>query len=284
MLTVAIQKSGRLNKKTMTLLHDCGIRLEAPRNGTLKATAKNFPLQALFLRDDDIPECVADRAADVGIVGENVVIEKDKDVVIDTALGFGRCRLSIAIPRENEYQAVTDLNGRRIATSYPKILQDYLERQGVRAAIQEISGSVEITPGIGMADAIFDIVSTGSTLLSNGLKEVETVMRSEAVLISRNNPDAETQDLLQQLRFRIDAVLRAANRKYILLNAPNSVLNEIIKMLPGMNSPSILPLARKGWSSVHSVIEEDAFWENIEQLKKMGAEGILIVPIEKMIL
>jgi len=284
MLTIAIQKSGRLSAKTIELLQDCGIKLDAPRNGTLKTNAKNFPLQALFLRDDDIPECVADAVADIGIVGENVVSEKAKSVKIDTRLGFGRCRLSIAVPRATVYRSVSDLGKGRIATSFPKILKAYLKRKGSKAVIQEISGSVEITPGIGMADAIFDIVSTGSTLLSNGLKEVEKVMNSEAVLIARPGLPTQKSNLLAQLRFRIDTVRRAVNSKYILLNAPNQALDAITRLLPGMNSPSIVPLAREGWSSLHSVIDEDDFWENIEQLRKMGAEGILIVPIEKMIL
>jgi len=284
MLTIAIQKSGRLSKKTLELLGDCGVKLDAPRNGTLKATAKNFPLQALFLRDDDIPECVADAAADIGIVGENVVLEKGRPLRVKRKLGFGRCRLSLALPKEKSYTGVTELRHKRIATSYPHILKDSLTKKNVEATIHEISGSVEISPGIGMADAIFDIVSTGSTLLSNGLKEVEKVMDSQAVLVSRPRMDEKQSDLLNQLCFRIDAVRRAANAKYILLNAPNHVLDQIVKLLPGINSPSILPLAREGWSSVHSVIEEDTFWGNIEQLKKMGAEGILIIPIEKMIL
>jgi len=284
MLTLAIQKSGRLSDKSFELLKDCGIKLNAPRNGKLKATAQNFPLQVLFLRDDDIPECVADAVADIGIVGENVLLEKEKQVEIKDHLGFGRCRMSIALPRETAYHSIQDLAGKRLATSYPNILQAFLNKQNIRAEIQEISGSVEITPGIGMADAIFDIVSTGSTLLSNGLKEVEKVIDSEAVLIAGTDLPKDRNALLEKLRFRINAVRKAANSKYILLNAPNNAIEKISKLLPGMNSPSILPLVRQGWSSMHSVIDEDDFWENIEQLGALGAEGILIVPIEKMII
>lgn len=284
MLTLAIQKSGRLSDKSFELLKECGIKLNAPRNGTLKATAQNFPLQVLFLRDDDIPECVADAVADIGIVGENVLLEKEKQVEIKDRLGFGRCRMSIALPRETVYRSIRDLAGKRLATSYPNILRAFLNKQKIRAEIQEISGSVEITPGIGMADAIFDIVSTGSTLLGNGLKEVEKVIDSQAVLIAGTDLSEERNALLEKLRFRINAVRKAANSKYILLNAPNTAIEKISKLLPGMNSPSILPLVRPGWSSIHSVIDEDDFWENIEQLGALGAEGILIVPIEKMII
>lgn len=284
MLTLAIQKSGRLSDKSFELLKECGIKLNAPRNGTLKATAQNFPLQVLFLRDDDIPECVADAVADIGIVGENVLLEKEKQVEIKDRLGFGRCRMSIALPRETVYRSIQDLAGKRLATSYPNILRAFLNKQKIRAEIQEISGSVEITPGIGMADAIFDIVSTGSTLLGNGLKEVEKVIDSQAVLIAGTDLSEERNVLLKKLRFRINAVRKAANSKYILLNAPNTAIEKISKLLPGMNSPSILPLVRPGWSSIHSVIDEDDFWENIEQLGALGAEGILIVPIEKMII
>ena len=284
MLTLAIQKSGRLSDKSFELLKECGIKLNAPRNGTLKATAQNFPLQVLFLRDDDIPECVADAVADIGIVGENVLLEKEKQVEIKDRLGFGRCRMSIALPRETVYRSIQDLAGKRLATSYPNILRAFLNKQKIRAEIQEISGSVEITPGIGMADAIFDIVSTGSTLLGNGLKEVEKVIDSQAVLIAGTDLSEERNVLLKKLRFRINAVRKAANSKYILLNAPNTAIEKISKLLPGMNSPSILPLVRPGWSSIHSVIDEDDFWENIEQLDALGAEGILIVPIEKMII
>ncbi len=284
MLTLAIQKSGRLSEGSLRLLRDCGIKITSPRNGTLRAKAVNFPLEILFLRDDDIPECVADAAADSGIVGENVIAEKQKELTTVLPLGFGRCRLSIAFPREQAYNGYTDLNGKRIATSYPVILNNFLKKNKLSATIHEISGSVEITPGIGLADAVFDIVSTGSTLLSNGLREVEQIMESQAVLISREHMPREKSALLDQLVFRIRAVQRAANNKYILLNAPNAVLPDIARLLPGMNSPSVLPLAREGWSSLHSVINEDDFWENIDKLKKLGAEGILIIPIEKMII
>ncbi|RMH66659.1 MAG: ATP phosphoribosyltransferase [Calditrichaeota bacterium] len=284
MLTLALQKKGRLSDTSLRLLQDCGIKISAPRNGTLRARAVNFPMEVLFLRDDDIPECIADGAADCGIVGENVIAEKKKRLSVELPLGFGRCRLSIALPREKNYEGRASLSGLRIATSYPVILQDFLERHNISAAIHEISGSVEISPGIGLADAIFDIVSTGSTLLSNGLREVEQVMTSQAVLAAQLQLSADKREKLNQLLFRIKAVQRAANNKYILLNAPNTALEDVARLLPGMNSPSVVPLAREGWSSLHSVINEDDFWENIDKLKKLGAEGILIIPIEKMIL
>ncbi len=284
MLTLAIQKSGRLSEKTIQLLHECGIAFENGGSSKLKSNAMNFPMQILYLRDDDIPECVADGIADVGIAGENVCREKARPLKIIERLGFARCRLSIAVPKSMDYQSVADLNGLNIATSYPTILKEYLNENKICANIHEISGSVEIAPGIGLADAIFDIVSTGSTLLSNGLKEVETVMQSEAVLVANNDISDEKQELLQKLLFRIRAVQTAANRKYILLNTPNDRIDEICKLLPGMKSPTILPLSIEGWSSLHSVIEEDEFWEKIEALKKAGAQGILVIPIEKMII
>jgi ATP phosphoribosyltransferase len=284
MLTLAIQKSGRLSENTVRLLHECGIAFENGGSSKLKSRAMNFPMQILYLRDDDIPECVADGIADAGIAGENVCREKGRPLDIVERLGFARCRLSIAVPKSRDYQSVTDLNGLNIATSYPNILQTFLTENGIEANIHEISGSVEIAPGIGLADAIFDIVSTGSTLLSNGLREVETVMESEAVLIVNRDVVDEKQKLLQKLLFRIRAVQTAANRKYILLNAPNDRIAEICKLLPGMKSPTILPLSIQGWSSLHSVIEEDEFWVKIEALKKAGAQGILVIPIEKMIM
>lgn len=281
-LKLAIQKSGRLSEKSIRLLQSCGIQVS---NGTssLKAAADNFPLEVLYLRDDDIPQYVADGVADIGIVGENVVAEKQKVVTIVEPLGFSKCRLSLAIRREETYQGVAQLEGKKIATSYPVILNQYLQSKGVSAQIEEISGSVEIAPSIGLADAVCDIVSTGSTLLTNGLKEVETVMKSQAVLIATPNLSEEKANLLDQIVFRINAVNRAQKHKYILLNAPNDKLREISSLLPGMNSPTVTPLAREGWSSVHSVMEEDSFWETIEALRQAGAEGILVVPIEKMI-
>jgi len=283
MITLALQKSGRLNKKSVQLLQDCGISFTNGGSTTLKVNATNFPMQILFLRDDDIPECIADGAADCGIVGENVYYEKGSKLDIPKKLGFSRCRLSIAIPKAMKYDSAKDLSGQSIATSYPKILQKYLNENSIDASIHEISGSVEIAPGIGMADAIFDIVSTGSTLFSNGLKEVETVMKSEAVLLSTPELTNEKKKILKQLLFRIDAVQKASNSKYILLNAPNEKIVEISKILPGMKSPTVMPLAQEGWSSVHSVINEDDFWQNIEKLRNAGAEGILVIPIEKMI-
>ncbi len=284
MLTLAVQKSGRLSEKTMELLRECGISFQNGGKGKLKAKATNFPLEILFLRDDDIPECVADGIAGAGVVGENVVKEKGRSVTVAHKLGFARCRLSIAVPKEMAYRSVNDLNGLKIATSYPNILREFLKEKGIRADIHEINGSVEIAPSIRLADVIFDIVSTGSTLLSNGLREVETVMHSQAVLITTPGLPQEKQALLEKLIFRIKAVQRAENYKYILLNAPNDRLQKIAQILPGMKSPTVMPLALDGWSSVHSVIREDEFWEIIEQLKQNGAQGILVIPIEKMIM
>jgi len=284
MITLAIQKSGRLSDKTLQLLKECGITIENGGSSKLKSVSRNFPIQVLYLRDDDIPECVADAIADVGIVGENVYREKQHPLKIMERLGFARCRLSLAIPKNDAYSGVADLSGKSIATSYPNILREFLSQKGVDASIHEISGSVEIAPGIGLADAIFDIVSTGSTLISNGLKEVETVMRSEAVLLANPELDEEKSELLRQLLFRIRAVNQARERKYILLNVPNENIERVCAILPGMKSPTIMPLAEEGWSSLHSVIEEDAFWERIEELQIAGAQGILVLPIEKMIL
>ena len=282
-LRIAIQKSGRLSEDSLRLIKECGIDFN---NGTgkLKAESDNFPAEFLFLRDDDIPGYVADGVADVGIVGENVMVEKDKAVTLARRLGFSKCRLSVAIPRLQEYSGLQDLQHIGIATSYPKLLGDFLSKNGISAAIHEISGSVEIAPSIGLADAVCDIVSSGSTLLSNGLKEVEVVFRSEAVLIASLGLPAEKQKILDKLIFRIKSVQAAKNNKYILLNAPNHKIQEIINILPGMKSPTIVPLALEGWSSLHSVINENAFWQVIEQLQEAGAEGILVVPIEKMII
>jgi len=282
-LKIAIQKSGRLSENSLKLLKECGIEFDNSLN-KLKAEAFNFPLEVFFLRDDDIPQYVEDGVADIGIVGENIVLEKNKQTSSVTKLGFGKCRLAIALPKEKKYTSLKDLNGKRFATSYPNILSSYLKKNKITAEIQEISGSVEIAPGIGLADAVCDLVSSGSTLFTNGLKEVELVLNSEAILISNKKLQKEKQLILNKLLFRINSVRKAKHNKYILLNAPNDKLKTICAILPGMKSPTILPLAKKGWSSVHSVVEEDQFWEVIENLKINGAQGILVVPIEKMIL
>ena len=284
MLTIAIQKSGRLNQQSVQLLKDCGLSFSNGDKSKLKTKSTNFPIQIIFLRDDDIPESVADFAADIGIVGENEFAERQRPLSIIKKLGYAKCRLSIAVPKQMSYTSITDLNGKSIATSYPAILTKYLQKNGVKAEIHQINGSVEIAPGIGMADAIFDIVSTGSTLLSNGLKEVETIMNSEAVLIANPNLDPDKRAILDKLLFRIQAVQQASNNKYILLNAPNEKIDEICRILPGMKSPTVMPLREKNWSSLHSVIQEDDFWDRIERLKEAGAQGILVFPIEKMIL
>jgi len=282
-LKIAIQKSGRLNEDSVKLLKDCGIDL---KNGVnkLKTESDNFPMEIYFLRDDDIPQYVEDAVADIGIVGENVVYEKNKNVEVIEHLGFGKCRLSIAVSRTENYDSVQYLNNKKIATTYPVIVQKFLDENKINAEIHEISGSVEIAPGIGLADAIVDLVSSGSTLFMNGLKEVETVLRSEAVLINNGNLSTEKKQILDKFLFRIRAVKKAKNNKYILLNAPNNKVAEIISLLPGMKSPTVLPLAEPGWSSVHSVLNENEFWDIIEKLKDAGAQGILVIPIEKMIL
>lgn len=282
-LKIAIQKSGRLNEDSIKILKEAGIEFNNGLN-KLKAEAVNFPLEVFFLRDDDIPQYVEDGVADIGIVGENVVIEKNKEVKIVDRLGFGKCRLSIAIPKNQKYKGIQDLEGKRIATSYSTVLSKYLKKNKINAEIHEISGSVEIAPSIGLADAICDLVSSGSTLFTNGLKEAEVILKSEAVLIASNNLSIAQKQILDRLLFRLNAVKKAKNNKYILLNAPNKNLDAICKILPGMKSPTILPLADKGWSSVHSVVNENDFWDIIEKLKAKGAEGILVVPIEKMIL
>lgn len=281
-LKIAIQKSGRLSEDSLKLIKECGIKFNNGK-GKLKAVADNFPLEFLFLRDDDIPGYVEDGVADLGIVGENVLVEYEKDVKLIKKLGFSKCRLSIGVDRNWDYKSIKDLDGKSIATSYPKILGSYLKENNIKAEIHEISGSVEIAPSIGLADAVCDIVSSGSTLLSNGLKEADVIMRSEAVLISSNNLSDGQKEILNQLIFRIEAVQAGKNNKYILLNAPNASIDEIISLLPGMKSPTVLPLAMEGWSSLHSVVKEDEFWEVIEKLKKAGAQGILVAPIEKMI-
>lgn len=281
-LKIAIQKSGRLSDDSIKLLKKCGITF-GNGLGKLRSVASNFPLEIFFLRDDDIPQYVEDSVADIGIVGENVLAEKDCEVEIIERLGFGKCRLSLALPKTFEYKNVKDFNGMRIATSYPKILGNFLKENKVEAELHTISGSVEIAPSIGLADAVCDLVSSGSTLFTNGLEEVETVMRSEAVLISQKNLDADLQKILDKLLFRIKAGKSAKQNKYILLNAPNEKLAQIIKILPGMRSPSVLPLAESDWSSVHSVINENDFWDVVENLKTVGAEGILVLSIDQMI-
>ena len=281
-LKIALQRSGRLAEGSTELLRKCGIRF-SNGSGKLRAEAADFPLDLLFLRDDDIPEYVVDGVADAGIVGENVLAENPKPVDQLERLGFGRCRLSIAVPRSLEYASLADLAGKRIATSYPRLLNDHLESRGVTADIHEISGSVEIAPSIGLADAVCDLVSSGSTLFSNGLREVETVMRSEAVLIARGGLDTERSAILDKLLFRIRSVNAAEQNKYILLNAPQEKVDEIARILPGMKSPTVLPLAESGWVSIHSVIGEQDFWEVVDNLKRAGAEGLLVLSIDQMI-
>lgn len=282
LLKIAIQTKGRLNEDSLKLIDEAGIKLPLSTR-KLISSATNFPMEALFLRDDDIPQAVAAGVADVGIVGENEVLEKNEKVVIAKRLGFSKCRLSLAIPKDDEYTGVEYFNGKKIATSYPEILRTYFEKNGIQAEIHVINGSVEIAPGIGLADAIFDIVSSGSTLVSNRLKEVEVVVYSEAVLVANPNLSETKKAILDELVFRMESVQRAEKKKYILLNAPNEKLAEIESYLPGMKSPTVMPLAEEGWSSVHSVIEEKDFWEIIGKLKAAGATGILVIPIEKMI-
>lgn len=282
-LQIAIQKSGRLSEKSLELLKSCGIQLS---NGErkLKAEAKNFPIEVLFLRDDDIPQYVEQGVADIGILGENEVWEKGKEVNTIKKLGFATCKLSLAIPKDEEYTGLSYFHKKKVATSYPRILSKYFNERNISVAIEEIGGSVEIAPGIGLANAIFDIVSTGSTLLMNGLKEVEIVTWSTAVLIANTKLNAEKQQMLDKLIFRIDAVRAADEHKYILLNAPQTAVESIATILPGMKSPTVLPLSEPGWVSIHSVVKEDAFWEVIDQLKSLGAQGILVAPIEKMVI
>jgi len=283
MLRIAVQAKGRLFEETMLLLTESGIKLESGKR-LLLLPAKNFPLEVLFLRDDDIPQSVADGAADIGIVGENEYAEKKKNVVLTKRLGFSKCRLSLAIPKEIEYNDISWFNGKVIATSYPEILNDFLKVKNVKSDIHIITGSVEIAPSIGLSDAIFDIVSSGSTLVTNHLKEVEVLMRSEALLISNPNITPEKQAILDELLFRIESVQLAEGKKYVLMNVPTENIDKIIEVLPGMKSPTIMPLAKEGWNSLHAVIDEKRFWDIIGKLKALGAEGILVIPIEKMIL
>jgi ATP phosphoribosyltransferase len=282
MLKIAIQKSGRLYDDSIKLLKECGIELNNG-NKQLKAAAFNFPIEVYFLRDDDIPQYVYDGVADIGIVGENVLLETAKDIDLVYRLGFSKCRLSIAVPKSVDYNSIEDLKGLKIATTYSTILQKYLNDKKINAEIHEISGSVEIAPGIGLADAICDLVSSGSTLFTNGLKEVEVILKSEAVLTANKNLSAEKKAILEKLLLRINSVKTAKNNKYIVLNAPNDQLKNIANVLPGAKSPTIVPLVEAGWSSVHSVVNENDFWDIIEKLKQFGAEGILVMPIEKMI-
>jgi ATP phosphoribosyltransferase len=282
-LKIAIQKSGRLYEDSIKLLKDCGIEINTGIE-QLKATALNFPIEIFFLRDDDIPKYLEDGVADIGMIGKNIFLEKRKKIIIKEFLGFGKCRLSIAIPKSMKYKKINDLNNKRIATSYPVLVKKFLKKNNIIAEIHEISGAVEIAPGIGLGDCICDLVNNGSTLFMNGLKEVQTILESEAVLASHPILNTIQEELMNKLLFRIRAVKKAKNNKYILLNAPNEKLEKIISFLPAMKSPTILPLAHHGWSSVNSVIDENDFWNIIEKLKKNGAEGIIILPIEKMIL
>ena len=282
MLRIAVQSKGRLYDDTMSLLQEADIKIPSIKR-TLLVQSPNFPIEILFLRDDDIPQSVANGVADLGIVGENEFVERHENAVIVKRLGFSKCRLSLAIPKLEDYTGIEWFEGKKIATSYPIILKQYLEKQNIHAEIHVITGSVEIAPGIHLADAIFDIVSSGSTLVSNSLKEVETVMQSEALLIANQGLDDEKKAILEQLLFRIEAVKTAEDKKYVLMNAPNDRLKEIVAVLPGMKSPTVMPLAQEGWSSVHTVLSEHSFWEIIGKLKMLGAEGILVLPIEKMI-
>ena len=283
MLRIAIQSKGRLYEDTMNLLDEADIKVSSSKR-TLLVQSSNFPLEVIYLRDDDIPQSVATGVADLGIVGENEFVEKKKPADIALRLGFSKCRLSLAIPKAEKYEGPQWFNGKKIATSYPVILQDYLDKNNINAEIHVITGSVEISPGIGLADGIFDIVSSGSTLISNNLKEVEVVMRSEAVLIANRNLDAEKKETLSQIKFRIEAVRNAEDKKYVRMNAPKARLNDIINVLPGLKSPTVIPLADEDWCSVHTVLDEKRFWSIIGKLKEMGAQGILVTPIEKMIL
>lgn len=283
MLRIAVQAKGRLFEETMSLLTESGIKLESGKR-LLLLPARNFPLEVLFLRDDDIPQTVADGVADIGIVGENEYAEKKKNAVITKRLGFSKCRLSLAIPKEVKYPGISWFNGKVIATSYPEILKDFLAEHNVSSDIHVITGSVEVAPNIGLSDAIFDIVSSGGTLVTNHLKEVEVLMKSEALLISHPGLSAEKQAILDELLFRIESVQMAEDKKYVLMNVPTENIDKIIEVLPGMKSPTIMPLAKEGWNSLHAVIDEKQFWDIIGKIKALGAEGILVVPIEKMIL
>jgi ATP phosphoribosyltransferase len=282
-IKIAIQKSGRLNEDSLKILTDCGISIDNGKD-QLKASARNFPLEVMYLRNGDIPQYLRDGVVDTAIIGENVLVEKGADIPVAEKLGFSKCRVSLAIPKSKKYSSIKDLDGRRIATSYPNTVNSFLEKMGISAELHIITGSVEIAPYIGLADAICDIVSSGSTLFKNNLKEVEQILNSEAVLAISPLIGAPQMEILERLRFRIRSVLKARQSKYVLMNAPNDSLEAIIKILPGMRSPTVLPLAEEGWSSVHTVIDKETFWEVIDELKKAGAEGILVCPIEKMVL
>jgi ATP phosphoribosyltransferase len=282
-LRIAIQKSGRLSDNSKKLLEECGIKFSNGLN-VLKTEARNFPVELLFLRDDDIPQYVEQQVADIGVIGENMVVEKERDVDVIEKLGFAHCRLSLAISKEEDYPGLEYFMNKKVATSYPNTLRDFFRKNNITAGIEEISGSVEIAPGIGLADAVCDLVSSGSTLLTNGLREVETILKSQAVMIANRNLSAGRKSILKKLLFRIRSVINARENKYILLNAPESSVSAISKILPGMKSPTVLPLNEKGWCSLHSVVKEDDFWERIDKIKEAGAQGILVIPIEKMIL
>ncbi len=283
MIRIAIQSKGRLHDDTMSLLAEADVKLSVSKR-TLISDSTTFPLQALYLRDDDIPETVANGVADIGIVGENEFMERGYDAEVISRLGFSKCRLSLAVPKDTSYNGLQWFEGRTIATSYPNILKKFLADKKINAEVQVINGSVEISPAIGLADAIFDIVSSGSTLVSNNLREVEVVMKSEAILIGNRGMNDEKREILDELLFRIKAVRSAEDKKYVLMNAPKDKLNEIISVLPGIKSPTVMPLADENWCSIHTVLEEKRFWEIIGQLKEKGAQGILVIPIEKMIL
>lgn len=282
-IKIAIQKSGRLNEDSIALLKDCGISIDNGRD-QLKASAKNFPMEIYYLRNGDIPQYLKDGVVDCAIIGENLLIEKGDDITIAVRLGFSKCRVSLAVSKIFEYESVKDFNGKRIATSYPNTTRKFLEDRGVKAELHIINGSVEIAPNIGLADGICDIVSSGSTLFKNNLKEVEVILKSEAVLAVSPNITDEVSGILKKLQFRIQSVLKGRESRYVLLNAPNNKIEEIISILPGMKSPTVLPLAEEGWSSIHSVVNQDVFWDVIDRLKEAGAEGILVCPIEKMVL
>ena len=282
-LKIAIQKSGRLHDESIQILKDCGISVYNG-NDQLKVTASNFPLEVYYLRNSDIPQYLIDGVVDIAIVGDNLLVEKGQNIQIAEKLGFSKCKVSVAVPKNFNYNSIQDLNGLRVATSYPKTVVDYFSSKGISVDIHQISGSVEIAPNIGLSDAIVDIVSSGSTLFKNGLKEVEVILKSEAVLAVSPQISDEAKQLVSKLQFRIQSVLRSRKSKYILMNVPNDKISEISKILPVLKSPTVMPLAEEGWSSVHSVIDEDKFWEVIDQLKEAGAEGILICPIEKMVL
>lgn len=282
-LRIAIQKSGRLNEDSLKILKDAGISIDNGKE-QLKASSRNFPLEVMYLRNGDIPQYLRDGVVDVAIIGENVLIEKGNDIIQGEKLGFSKCRVSLAVPKSMKYTGIQDLDGKRIATSYPNTVNEFLEKKGITAELHIINGSVEIAPNIGLADGICDIVSSGSTLFKNGLKEVEVMLKSEAVLAISPKISEERKTILEKLQFRLKSVLNARTSKYILLNAPNNNLENIIKLLPGMRSPTVLPLAEEGWSSIHTVINEERFWDVIDELKQNGAEGILVAPIEKMVL